>query len=198
MLNKSKRAALELSVSTIVVIVLAVTMLIIGMVLVRNIMCNALGLTGDINDKVRGEITRLFGSSGGEVECIGSGTEPIQIVPGRVNIIYCGIQAPRASTYGIKLSAGAEGLVAPKGITADKIRRDWVTSESVNVLVVPGERSDQKVIRLDVPDDAPEGLLIMKLDISKKDEGETTSTPLTAQTLDFEIKRVGLVRSSVC
>ena len=194
MLNKSKRAALELSVSTIVVIVLAVTMLIIGMVLVRNIMCNALGLTGDINDKVRGEITRLFGSSGGEVECIGSGTEPIQIVPGRVNTIYCGIQAPRAATYEIKLT---NVIDVPAGTTEQRVR-SWAATDEVSARVVPGDRSDQKVIRLDVPDDAPEGLLVLQVDISKKEEGETSFTSMTSQTLDFEIKRAGLVRSSVC
>ena len=81
-----KRGALELSIGTIVIIVLAMTMLILGMVLVRSIMCGAVGLTGEINKNVKGEIDRLFQSTGGEVVCVGGGEEAVTLIPGKVNI----------------------------------------------------------------------------------------------------------------
>ena len=190
-----KRAALELSVSTIVVIVLGVTMLIIGMVLVRNIMCGALGLTGDINSKVQSEITRLFGASEGEVACLGSGSDPIQITPGSPHTIYCGINARVPTTYKIELKEITE---TPSGITPAKIRAEWVKTAGDTVRVSPGDRSPQKVIRLDVPSDASEGLLVLKVEISKQVENQGTFSTPTTQSLDFEIKRAGLVRASVC
>mgnify|MGYP001594471483 CR=1 FL=1 len=55
-----KRGALELSISTIVVIVLAMTMLILGLVLVRSIFAGAKYNIDTINDKVRDEIGKLF------------------------------------------------------------------------------------------------------------------------------------------
>ena len=57
---KSKKAAIELSIGTIVVIVIAMTMLILGLVLVRNIFANATESVGELDDKVREEITKLF------------------------------------------------------------------------------------------------------------------------------------------
>lgn len=56
----NKKAAIELSVSTIVVIVLAMTMLVLGFVLVRNIFSGATESIDDLNDKVKNEITQLF------------------------------------------------------------------------------------------------------------------------------------------
>ncbi len=191
----SRRAALELSVSTIVVIVLGVTMLIIGMVLVRNIMCGALGLTGDINSKVKSEITRLFGASEGEVACLGSGSDPIQITPGEFNTIYCGINAKVPSTYKIEL---VNVSLTPPGITSANVLSDWVLTSGETVSVQPGDKSPQKVIRLQIPENAPEGPLALKIEISEKEGTQTSFTRPITQGLDFEIKRVGLVKSSVC
>ena len=61
---KNKKGAIELSVGTIIIIVLGVTMLILGMVLVRNIMCNTIALTTEVNSKVTDELNRYFGDSG--------------------------------------------------------------------------------------------------------------------------------------
>ena len=96
-----KKGAMELSIGTIVVIVLAMTMLILGIVLVRSIMCGAVGLTGDINNKVKSEIDRLFQSSGGEVVCVGGGEAAVGLIAGDVNIIYCAIDAPNQAKYDI-------------------------------------------------------------------------------------------------
>ncbi len=55
-----KKAAIELSIGTIVVIVLAMTMLILGIVLVRNIFTFGIDSTDTLNDKVQDQITALF------------------------------------------------------------------------------------------------------------------------------------------
>jgi MFS family permease len=52
----NKKGAMELSIGTVVVIVIAITMLILGIVLVRSIMCSAVGLTGDLDNRIKGEI----------------------------------------------------------------------------------------------------------------------------------------------
>jgi hypothetical protein len=55
-----KKGAMELSIGTIVVIVLAMAMLILGLVLVRTIFKGATESVNDLSDKVKGEITNLF------------------------------------------------------------------------------------------------------------------------------------------
>jgi len=56
----NKKAAMELSMSTVVILVLAMTMLILGLVLVRSIFSGATSSVNQINEKVKGEISGLF------------------------------------------------------------------------------------------------------------------------------------------
>ncbi len=58
--NKNKKAALELSIGTIVIIVIAMTMLILGLVLVKNIFTGATVNVKELDEKIRKEITQLF------------------------------------------------------------------------------------------------------------------------------------------
>lgn len=187
-LMSPRKAALELSVSTIVVIVLGVTMLIIGMVLVRNIMCGALGLTGDINGKVRGEITRLFASSESEVQCVGAGSDPVQMTPGKLNFVYCAIRAEQPAEYRITAKE-----IRVEGITRSSEVNSWIegNDKTWSGRVSPGDNEPKKVLRLRVPSDAPESSVFISLEIAK-------GSQVTTKELDFEIKRVGLVKSSVC
>lgn len=56
----NKKGALELSVGTIVIIVIAMAMLILGLVFVRTIFSGATDSVDVINDNVRAEIDKLF------------------------------------------------------------------------------------------------------------------------------------------
>ena len=58
---KSKKGALELSVNTIVVIVIGVTLLILGLVFVRNIFSKIDTLSSDSFAKAEGELGKLSG-----------------------------------------------------------------------------------------------------------------------------------------
>jgi len=58
--NKNKKAALELSIGTIVIIVIAMTMLILGLVLVKNIFTGATANVKELDEKIKKEITQLF------------------------------------------------------------------------------------------------------------------------------------------
>lgn len=56
----NQRGAMEMSVGTIVIIVLAMTMLILGLVLVKSIFTGATYNVKVMDEKVRGEINKLF------------------------------------------------------------------------------------------------------------------------------------------
>jgi len=181
-----KKAALELSIGTIVVIVIAVTLLILGMAFVRKIMCGAIGLTGDLNSKIKGEINRLFGAAGGEVQCIGSTGEPVKMEPGKVHIIYCGIKAKKEAKYSIEIEDyGAE-------ITSKSELKRWIITDSWSGTVSPGDELPKKVIRISIPADAEEQNIWFTLKIKR--DGDVIST----QTVDFRISRVGVFKAAMC
>jgi len=60
MIKRGKKGALELSISTVVVIVLAMSMLVLGLILVQNIFAGAKYNVDQLNDKVTDEINKLF------------------------------------------------------------------------------------------------------------------------------------------
>jgi len=63
----NKKGAIELSIGTVVIIVLAMTMLILGLVLVRNIFTGATENVDTLNEKVKGEIANLFAAGDSNV-----------------------------------------------------------------------------------------------------------------------------------
>jgi hypothetical protein len=88
-LTMNRKGAIELSMTTVVIIVLAMTMLILGLVLVRTIFQGAQYNVESINDKVRGEINKLF-------------TEEAQKI-----VVYLpseGAKIKQGETYGIQVA----------------------------------------------------------------------------------------------
>ena len=64
---KNKRAGFEMSITTLVVIVIAVVMLILGLVLVRQIFGTATETVTIIDEQVKNELMNLFGEQGKEM-----------------------------------------------------------------------------------------------------------------------------------
>ncbi len=181
-----RRAALELSVGTMIVIIFAVIMLIMGIFLIRSIMCGAIGLTGDINSKVEDEVNKLFGATGGEVQCIGSSGEAIKIAPGQTNIIYCGIRAPVQANYKIELMSYSGTYTSSEEIAK------WIIGGVWEGAVPPGQDTPIKAIRLNIPENAAEDTIILDIQVSKD------GTLISSQSLDFKVSRVGFVRTAMC
>lgn len=189
---KNKKAAIELSIGTIVIIVISLTMLILGIVLVRSIMCGAIGLTGDLNSRVKGEVNKLFEATGGEIQCVGNGGEPVVLSPGKINIIYCGIRATEDDArYVITTTIGDD----MKGDLRNQIKTWMGGSDSTwDGAVAPGDELPKKIARLDIPNDAPEVGIVLQVTAKNKNTGRVIST----QDLDFRISRQGLIKAAMC
>ena len=80
--NKNTRAAIELSIGTIVIIVLAMSMLILGLVLVRTIFSGATASVTELNEKVKGEVVGLFADSESDVVVKLGADKTARIKPG--------------------------------------------------------------------------------------------------------------------
>lgn len=57
---KNKKAAMELSIGTIVVVVLAMSMLILGLILIKNIFTGVSYNVDEVNNKVKDQIGKMF------------------------------------------------------------------------------------------------------------------------------------------
>lgn len=66
-LKKNRKAALELSIGTVVILVLGMSMLILGLILVRTIFTGATSSVDDLNDKVTNALASLFAEEGEDV-----------------------------------------------------------------------------------------------------------------------------------
>lgn len=98
---KNKEGALELSIGTIVIIVIGMSMLILGLVLVRTIFVGSTESIQTLNDKVQNEISALFADEGADVVVkLGEGqTAKIKAGGGTFNI-GIGARTPDGSNVG--------------------------------------------------------------------------------------------------
>jgi len=185
----SKRGALELSMSTVVILVIAITLLIMGFVLVRKIMCGAIGLTEEISNKVKSEIDRLFGAVGGEIQCIGS-MEAVKMVPGPpTDLVICGIKLPAGferATYSAELVS-----VSSNEISEDKIN-SWIVKKTWSEEIAAGETKYKKILRLNIDNNAPEGSIVLNLKFYRN------GNFIGSEALDFEVSRQGIIRTAIC
>jgi hypothetical protein len=184
---KSKKAAIEMSMTTIIVIVLSLTLLIFGFVFVRSIMCTAIGLTDSIGDKAGDEINKLFGASGGEVVCIGEGS-PISMAPGETNIVYCGVNAPELQRYRFDIEPNRR---LSSQVVVEFVD-NWFISTNFDREIAPGDEAEKQIARVVIPDDAPEGDLVFDLDVFVDGRKKFT------KTLNYKITRTGIIRSAIC
>jgi hypothetical protein len=64
---KNKKAAFEMSISTIVILVIAMMMLVLGIILIQKIFGSATASVDNINDQTQNEINNLFGSENKDI-----------------------------------------------------------------------------------------------------------------------------------
>jgi hypothetical protein len=189
---KKRKAAIELSLGTIIIIVLGVTMLILGMVLVRAVMCSAISLTEETGKKASSELEKYFEEKGDEVVCIGESGEA-SIVPGARNYIWCSFDAPEGAEYTIKL----DNYFPTTSTLSQNTIKSWIVLSEGKWAVSPGDKKAKAPIILNVPKNAPEGGLKLTLQVKKKISGGTAEVILSPEVY-LKVTRVGFVRSAIC
>lgn len=183
----NNKAAFEMSITTIVIIVIAVIMLILGLVFVRTIMCGALNMAKTTLEGAQGEINKLFGEQqGGEVVCMGT-KSTLAIIPNKYNVVGCGFntEVNKAYTYSFTIdSAYVYG-------TSTDIKSEVMTwipeSLTGTVNAKPGETA-YATFGIQPPSDAQHIIIVVT----------PTVNGVTKTKMRFEVKSIGWMREAVC
>jgi len=189
--KKGKKAAFEMSITTIVILVIALTMLIFGMIFVRKVMCSSMGIMESVTTGTQKEIDNLFSTQAGEIACLGQSPNIQDIYPtGNMQNAYCGFNVERNKAYTITL---VEKKPGPGSAITQANLNSWISLAQNHVNANLNDEVVSSIVYMNIPKDAPEGFFSVKL--SFKEEG---STNVYERLLQFNIKRVGAVKSAIC
>ena len=189
----NKKAAVELSIGTIVIIVLAMSMLILGLVLIRGIFSGATDNVDTINDKVREEINKLFVDET-ERAVLRLTENTAKIEQGNSLGIAFGVRntdrgSTDSSTFRYETVLDDDKIRENCGISKE-VAENWVRSGSGSVSVRPGE-VDGEIIRIIIPEDAPLCETKYRIVIYRPGK-ETPASPYEDLSFFLEVQPKGL------
>ena len=188
-MRMNRKGGFEMSITTIVTLVIAVIMLILGLFFVRTIMCKGMNMATTTLDGAEKQVKELF-SQQGEISCLGLEGDPITIIPGKYNVVGCGFTPPdTATTYTYTYTL--TNVVGNANLATSTVN-GWIAEKTGTVSTTVGE-SVLAPLAINLPKDAEHATLVFQVSIKKG----TSATPLT-KTVRYEIKPVGWLKGAVC
>ena len=186
--KKSKRAAMEMSVGTIVTIVLLMTVLILGLVLIRKIFISSTDNIDSIDQAVKNEINKLFSEDNSRKIVIYPSSKLIKIEKGNQN--YLGFAF---SIRNIETTEGKFTYIV--SVNDPNIRKNcnineaeaetWIKAGgSGTITIQPGEAMiDPEFVRFIIPENAPPCLVRYSLNVKKDGNvyGQTMSVDVKVE-----------------
>lgn len=190
--NKNKRAAFEMSITTIVILVIALTMLIFGMIFVRNIMCSGMDLLKGVTAGTKSQIDKLFSTQGGQVVCLGQVPTPQTVFAiGETQSVYCGFNVEKTKRFTI--TKGEVKQVVLPGVEQVPVNT-WVSDlVQREVTANLNDQVIQPIVYMNVPKDAPEVTFTIKLTFTE--EGTRNSFD---RVLQYNVKRPSGIQNTIC
>ncbi len=171
-----KKGTIELSIGTIVIIVLAMSMLILGLVLVKTIFSGSTQNVLQMNEEVRGEINKLFVEDKRIVVYLPNQVAEIEqnkdwgVAFGIKNLAR-GTSESGKFTYEITVS---DPDVKKKCGIDEKVVESWIkTGRTDSLMLMPGE-AYCGIVRFLIPEGAPLCTIRFHLIIKKDDQHYAT------------------------
>ncbi len=172
-----KKGQMEMSVGTIVTIVLLVTLLILGIVLIRNIFTSAKGVVDLTDQQLRNEINKLF-SDESKVS-IYPQTRLIEIKQEQMGGVGLGIKnllvgATANKDFSYTVSVSDSDLQRKCGID-EQTAEDWIVTGRAesNIPIPPGDFSTQKVL-FQIPIGSPLCTIRYRINVQADDTNYAT------------------------
>lgn len=186
----AKLGAIELSMTTIVIIVISIIVLIFGIIFGRNVMCSGIQITEDINAGVKNQVKLLFGADKYGVVCVGEGGQEVKIASGGRRKIVCIIKTEDSVEYDLTV----RNIQSLKGASTASVNK-WVLDDGWKGSVSPGgDGTEAPVAILDIPQDAPTTTLKITIDEVKNQDSSSKKT----HTAVIDVVPAGFFRTTMC
>jgi len=182
-----KRGALELSISTIVIIVIAMTMLILGIVFVRNIMCSGIVISDKISNGVENEIIGLFGAKDYGVKCMGEGGAEVKLGDGGRRQIVCIINSDSQVKYKLEVIS----IESLKGTPTENVQ-SWIKDQNWEGSAQSGTKTVTVAV-LDVPKKVSDTGLKITVQETNEDTGS-----IETHIMYIDVVHVGTISAAIC
>ncbi|MEK6825340.1 MAG: hypothetical protein AABY00_00985 [Nanoarchaeota archaeon] len=180
----NKEGAIELSIGTIVIIVLGMTMLILGLILVRQIFSVATKSVDSIDGQIKDEINKQLGSQEGYILVYtGDGKDTAKVKPGSGNFgIAVAARTPDGSATDRNRLQYRLSLAAPTGRSCidAKVLGDQRTMDlfktplnKQNVFDKYEEDKARALIEINVPSGTPECTQKVLIDVTDTKTGQS-------------------------
>ncbi|MFA5173662.1 MAG: hypothetical protein WC438_00610 [Candidatus Pacearchaeota archaeon] len=157
--KQTKKAAMELSIGTIVILVLAMTMLVLGIILIRSIFASGTNAISAIDSGVKSEIQKTFSTEGAKI---------VVYPTSRQVDIKKGAQAEgfafsvknldvseKSFTWEVKADTAYDYKTKCPGIIASDAD-SWMEINTGSFTLAPGNSLDNEILVLfTIPRDAP-------------------------------------------
>ncbi|MCH7568533.1 MAG: hypothetical protein IIA87_03855 [Nanoarchaeota archaeon] len=189
MFRRNRNGALELSIGTIVILVIAMSMLILGLVLVRTIFTESIYNVKQINDKVKSEIQKIFSDDNNKKLVVYLSENKAEIKQGDDwGIAFSFRNLETGTTEGmfsynveaVEISRGCQGLTPAQ---ADS----WIQLGKTRTGVqVPPGGTHYTVVNLRMPESTP--LCSARFDISVYKGSSLTGQIYTTDFFDVVVK----------
>ena len=195
---KQKKAALELSIGTIVVIVIAMSMLILGIILVRQVMCAGIVLTEKVTQETEDEILNLFSTNEHGIKCMGEGGDSPVLGSGGSRQIVCIANLNTAEENKITLVSaelikgriGNYKVISPgSGSSVDIKNSPIVLDSGWGTGTIQTGKTSLVVATLDFPEEIDSSTIKLVF----KEEKDGTLHPLIIQ-----VEPVGTFTAAIC
>ena len=169
---REKKAAMEMSVGTIVTIVLAMTLLVLGLVFVRTIFTGSIENINSIDQSVKNEINKLFSEDDSRKIVIYPPTRLITIKKGNENYLGFAFSIRNVETtdgtFTYKVFANDPDLKNNCGVNANEAE-SWIkVGRTGSVDIPPGSiMLDPEFVRFQIPENAPPCLVRYGVNVEK-------------------------------
>ena len=179
--RQNKKAAIELSIGTIVIIVLAMSMLILGLLLIQKIFFGATDATELINQNVKDNINKLFNDNQEKTVIFLPGSH-VDIKKGITYSVKFAVKntltgRDTAQKFIFEVVVGEVGSDCPQSwiTNTDKAQKFITLGAKGSVTLSSGDTPVEKEIRLRASDDAP--LCQISYDLYVYPEGGNKQSP---------------------
>lgn len=188
---KNKHAAMEMSVGTIVTIVLLMAVLILGLTLTRGIFSSSKGAIDMTDAQLKKEIQGIFSDTDSKVVIIPT-NQFLEIKQGKIDEIGVGITNRLSGSSASQAEFSYEATPNEEDLTdcgiSEATLLSWISREKESGINIPAGSTYEGRIRFQIPENAPLCVIGFRLEVFVDPADGAEEIYETPITFDVQIK----------